>query len=727
MKIRIVILIMLIGLEFKAFAQTKKVNFSADVTSGYGHLTVTFTNTSVGSFNYFIWNAFDKTVRYNDDRNFVYTFKLPGIYAIRLTAMSTSGTSYVEKKYQYIRVYPTQLPAYELTANDVTIDVNGYITACNISDFNTSTYHEGNLKIPSTINGKTIKGIADDNTGIFYDKGIIKLNLPNTLEYIGTKAFLRNYIQSITIPNGVTTIGEQAFCNNQAHGINIPPSVQRIEHSAFLSQHMYGRLDMLGSGSDGQFVTKGTLTFTDANGNPDVQSSQLEYIGPLAFAESGLRGYNTGIIDGITVEGLYIPPSVEEIGSNAFYNNNIKALAFTDGSATCPESNLKILREEALHNNYESINKPVVIPASIERIEEEALNNLIIDDGNGSIRFEDNSNLYYVGVRAYSGNSNIHTPTILPTQAAANNTPGLWMNMNNNTLISPQTDGNYKLSWGDTRELQAAYAVSFVDYDGTSLKSDTVICGNSATPPSDPTRAGYTFTGWDTDVDSIVQYLTVTAQYTQNTVTNYTIVFKDYDGTVLSTQTVAENSSANPPPTPTRTGYTFTGWDTNFSNVTSNLTVTAQYSIQQFTVTFKDYDGTELKTDIVDYGNSATPPTAPTRTDYTFTGWDTDFSSITCNLAIIALYQQSLSISDEYSSHKISIFPNPTTGSIRIYQQEGTLTDAEITIYSITGNLVYSNLSYNGGLINLTSSNKGIYLISIKCYMNIYQLKLIKQ
>ena len=517
MKNKLLLIITVFVIQVQVFAQTEKANFSADVKEGYGHLPVTFTNTSVGSFDYFIWNTFDKTQLYYDNRDFVHTFKIPGIYAVSLVAMSTSGTSYVEKKYQYIRVYPTQLPAYELTASDVTVDANGYITACNISDFNTSNYHEGNLKIPSTINGQTIKGIADDNTGIFYDKGIIKLSLPNTLEYIGKKAFLRNYIQSITIHNGVTTIGEEAFCNNQAHSIDIPSSVQRIEHSAFLNQKMFGTLRFGGSGSDGTFQTRGWLTFTDANGNPNVQSSQLEYIGPWAFAGSGITAHNTGIIDGATVEGLYIPPSVEEIGSYAFYSNDITALAFTDGSATCPKSNLKILREWALCNDYEKITKPVVIPASIERIENNAFYNLIVDDGNGSIRFENNSKLYYVGVRAYSGNSNLHTPLPLPTQAAANNTPGLWMNMKNNTLISPQTDGTYKLSWGDTRELQAAYVVDFVDYDGTSIDSETVVYGNSATLPSDPTRQGYTFTGWDTDFSNVTSNLIVTAQYTLNT------------------------------------------------------------------------------------------------------------------------------------------------------------------------------------------------------------------
>lgn len=59
--------------------------------------------------------------------------------------------------------------------------------------------------------------------------------------------------------------------------------------------------------------------------------------------------------------------------------------------------------------------------------------------------------------------------------------------------------------------------------------------------------------------------------------TFYTVTFKDWDGTVIKTETVEEGTSATTPSSPSRDGYKFTGWDVNFSNVTSDLTVTAQY------------------------------------------------------------------------------------------------------------------------------------------------------
>lgn len=62
----------------------------------------------------------------------------------------------------------------------------------------------------------------------------------------------------------------------------------------------------------------------------------------------------------------------------------------------------------------------------------------------------------------------------------------------------------------------------------------------------------------------------------------YTVTFVDWNGAVLSTQQVLEGAAATAPANPSRTGYTFTGWDKDFSSVYSDLTVTAQYSINSY-------------------------------------------------------------------------------------------------------------------------------------------------
>ena len=106
------------------------------------------------------------------------------------------------------------------------------------------------------------------------------------------------------------------------------------------------------------------------------------------------------------------------------------------------------------------------------------------------------------------------------------------------------------------------------------LSTQTVEWKDAAKYPADPTREGYTFVEWDTDFSHVTEDLVVTAIYAINV---YTVTFADWDGTVLSTQTVEWKEAAKYPADPTREGYTFTGWDKDFSSVTSDLTVTAQY------------------------------------------------------------------------------------------------------------------------------------------------------
>ena len=132
-----------------------------------------------------------------------------------------------------------------------------------------------------------------------------------------------------------------------------------------------------------------------------------------------------------------------------------------------------------------------------------------------------------------------------------------------------------------------------------------------------------------------------------------TVRFEDYNGALISTDRVVYGRAANAPEDPEREGYNFAGWDRSFDNVTASMTVTATYTIQRFTVTFEDFDGTVLGTDTVDWNTAATAPADPERDGYTFTGWDTDFSAVTANITVTAQYSQNAVIEDE---------PVPQTG-----------------------------------------------------------------
>jgi uncharacterized repeat protein (TIGR02543 family) len=246
-----------------------------------------------------------------------------------------------------------------------------------------------------------------------------------------------------------------------------------------------------------------------------------------------------------------------------------------------------------------------------------------------------------------------------------------------------------------TIQTTSSYTVTFVDYNGNVLKTETVAAGGSATPPATPSREGYDFVNWDGAYTSVYSNTTVTAVYAVKTYTvtfwadgakigtdtvehggtavapttpsktgytftgwnvaltnikadtnavatfaakTYTVRFVDYNGTELSKQTVAHGGNAVAPANPTRTGYTFAGWDVSYNNITKDTTVTATYTAKTYTVNFKDYDGTILKTQTVSHGGSATAPANPTRDGYTFAGWDVSYNNITANTNVMATY-----------------------------------------------------------------------------------------
>ena len=190
---------------------------------------------------------------------------------------------------------------------------------------------------------------------------------------------------------------------------------------------------------------------------------------------------------------------------------------------------------------------------------------------------------------------------------------------------------------------QNSYTVRFVDYDGTELSVQTVLHGEAAELPASPAREGYTFVGWSGDVSAVTGDMTVTALYAVKTCT---VFFTDWDGTVLKTQEVSYGEDAEAPQAPSREGYTFTGWSGDYTNITESRILMAQYERLSFTVRFVDYDGTELSSQSVFWGEAAAAPEAPAREGYTFTGWDADFSNIRKDLTVTAQYRFVLSFAD---------------------------------------------------------------------------------
>ncbi len=320
------------------------------------------------------------------------------------------------------------------------------------------------------------------------------------------------------------------------------------------------------------------------------------------------------------------------------------------------------------------------------------------------------SQVEYGSVPEYTG----ETPT-RPSTAQYNYVFDGW----NPEIVSVTKDANYTATYVS---FLRQYTVTFMDWDGTILSEQVVDFGAPVTTPVNPTREGYTFTGWDKDFSNVQSDLTVTAQY-EKIIIYYNIRFVDEDGTVLQTGQVAEGETPvykGSTPTKANTAeytYTFIGWTPEVVPVVEETTYTATYSaakrtyqvrflnyngqelqslqveygalpeytgttpvrpataqynyvfdgwtpeivsvtknanytatfinfIRQYTVIFLDWDGTILSEQIVDFGMAAIAPADPVRDGYVFKGWDKTFSNVQSDLTVTAVYEQETALED---------------------------------------------------------------------------------
>ena len=167
------------------------------------------------------------------------------------------------------------------------------------------------------------------------------------------------------------------------------------------------------------------------------------------------------------------------------------------------------------------------------------------------------------------------------------------------------------------------YTITFDTNGGSEIAPITQDYGTEITAPDNPTRKGYTFKGWDKEIPETMpaENITVKAQWEIN---QYTIAFDTNGGSEIAPITQDYGTEITAPDNPTRKGYTFKGWDKEIPETipAENMTITAQWEINQYTITFDTNGGSEIAPITQDYGTEITAPDNPTRKGYTFMGWD---------------------------------------------------------------------------------------------------------
>ncbi|MHB1484986.1 MAG: leucine-rich repeat protein [Saccharofermentanales bacterium] len=486
------------------------------------------------------------------------------------------------------------------------------------------------------------------SNGVFSECSLLKnIIIPNNVNDIGDNAFeLCKSLSNLLIPDSVISIGNAAFASCiSLKNINIPNGILSIGDGTFYSCIMLDNIIIPSNvTSIGEFSFRFCKSLRSIN-LPDEMTS----IGKYSFADCSLLGK------------IIIPRSVTFIDQFAFQLCPIISIygyssSYAQTYAINNSINFKCLIDVTFNTAggsdisdmsfvYDSL---LVIPTNPVKpgyifcgwykeqnyLTKWDFNNDTITE-NITLYAKWATFTYIVTFKDWDGtilkNDNVEPedgasapPNPFRSGYTFNGWDIAFDNINDNLIVTAQYT-------------KYSCVVRFLNWNGNTIKTETVLIGNSALAPSDPFRTGYIFTGWDVAFNNITDDLVVTAQFRIKT---YTVTFLDWSEKIYNTQIVNYGESAIAPDDPLQNGYNFLGWKVPFNNIISDLTVYALYSVNIYTVTYKDWNGNILKTQMVNYYEGAIPPENPQREGYIFIGWDKMFQHITGDLQINALYTQ---------------------------------------------------------------------------------------
>ena len=488
---------------------------------------------------------------------------------------------------------------------------------------------------------------------------------------IGDDAFRNSvYLRSVTIPNSVTSIGENAFSGcSRLTSVTINSS--DIVSKNYYSIHAFKNLkDIFGNQVKeyiiGENVTSiGSGAFYGCTGLTSMTiPNSVTSIGDWAFA------YCTGLI------AVTIPNSVTSIGEHAFYdvpNINVSKGVSVAGSPWGAKYVNGIVAWDMVYNEFMT---SVVACSTAAQGARNIVGPVITIESNafynctGLTSVTIPNSVTNIGNSAFYGCTGLTSMTIpnsvtsiggnaftkctgLPSITIPNSVTSIEIGtFINCSSLNSVTIGKRVTNIGNGAFYGCGSLTSVTNYAATPQ-----IINSNVFEGVDKSSCTLYVLNESLDLykeaDEWKDFGNIIALY--DVFPKCSVTFLDYDGSILSEQEVEAFDDAIPPTDPSREGYTFVGWDKDYHLVTEDMVITAQYEIQHFDVIFKDWDGTILKQQTVDWNSAATPPDNPSREDYTFIGWDRDCSHVTEDMVINALYG--------YDNIRTLLFQNGTDNS----------------------------------------------------------------
>ena len=503
--------------------------------------------------------------------------------------------------------------------------------------------YSGNLTIPDKVvySGKTLT-VVDISLYAFNESNIETIVLPHTLKTISGNAFeSSNSLKEITIPTSVVSIGAFAFGNcSSLKKVVFEDTDSPLGIVVTNSYAGIFRLCPL----ENLYIGRSIERITSIGGNSWYDNS----LSPFGFQE--LESNNLTITIGSKVKylcdclfknakslfSINIPENIESIGQSVF-----------EGCSQLKEVNIPSKLTEIPRNTFlgcESL-ETIILPDSVKAIYPYAFM-----DCSSLKNISLGNNISLIGNSAFKSCSSLESITLpqtlekidefafdqcgsltsiislpyTPPYAVDNSfsTIAYW----NATLLIPYgTKSLYKTfsGWKNFDNIVedmtnvAKYHLYYL-VDGGEYKSYEIEYGTNIIPEPAPTKEGYTFSGWSEIPATMPAHdVTVTGSFSIN---KYKLTYV-VDGAVYQSYELNYGTSITPEPTPTKEGYTFSGWSVIPATMPAHdVTVTGSFSINKYKLTYL-VDGVVYQSYELNYGTSITPEPSLTKVGYTFSGW----------------------------------------------------------------------------------------------------------
>src|SRR5690554_2410507 len=260
-----------------------------------------------------------------------------------------------------------------------------------------------------------------------------------------------------------------------------------------------------------------------------------------------------------------------------------------------------------------------------------------------------------------------------------------------NSLLERGISGNLTVyaKWNEEDTPIGAIKVTFNSMGGSEVNPQYVQKDNTIAIPN-TSKVGYTLEGWYTSLNN-GQTFDEKWSFTNNKVTTditlyakwiinqYTITFNSNGGSSVSSITQDYDTLVIAPANPTKLGYTFLGWSqpVPIKMPAEDVTLIAEWSINQYTITFDSNGGSPVTAITQDYATTVSKPTDPTKVGYTFAGWYSD-SNLSTAYTFTTMPAEDIILYAKW---------NIITYSIN-YELDGGFTSGNPTAYTVDTNTI---------------------------------------